>query len=326
MSADKLQTPFGVFSGVTSIDYYPDSKIRGIRLDVKNVIMTHAGELIPFYGDDSPRRKYKSSVTFHENGMIRSVSLEEQQEVMTPIGELPAELVTFYDTGELKRVFPLDGKISGFWSEEDERALNIPLSFDFDFTSFTAMISGICFYKSGVIRSVTLFPEERIEIKHMAVGTIEVRQGFSLYEDGMLQSLEPASPTTIATPIGMLIAYDQNANGVNADSNALCLDNRGRIARVITGNSIKVHANGAVFSFMQKEIVEEDDDGSAGIIPLSVEFQYDSRTVVITNTDGTPSCFNFDHTYSINNTMVNDLACSNGSCANCTNCANCTLA
>lgn len=31
--------------------------------------------------------------------------------------------LTFYENGELKRVFPLDGKISGFWSEEEEKRL-----------------------------------------------------------------------------------------------------------------------------------------------------------------------------------------------------------
>lgn len=320
MSEEKLQTPFGVYSGVISTDTFPDGMVKGIRLNEKNVIMTHAGELIPFYGEDSPRRKYKSSVTFHENGMIRSVSLEEQQEVMTPIGELPAELVTFYDTGELKRVFPLDGKISGFWSEEDERALNIPLRFDFDFTSFTAMISGLCFYKSGDIKSVTLFPGEQIELRHKAVGTMAVRQGFSLYEDGKLQSLEPLSPTKIKTPIGLLTAYDPNANGVNADKNAICLDEQGRISSVICGDKIFVKSSGAMFSFGPKEVCD-DDDMSLGVIPLRIEFDYDHRLVTIIS-DGTSGSYSFDHEYMIFSGTVNNPGCSDGDCAACALCKN----
>lgn len=229
MSEEKLLTPYGVFAGVVSTDYDEEGGIESITLDEKNVIVTHAGELIPFYGAETPRRKYKPAVTFHKNGMIRSVTLEEQQEVVTPIGTLPAELVTFYDTGELKRVFPLDGKISGFWSEEEEAALNIPLRFEFDFTSFTAIISGICFYKSGSIKSITLWPKEQIDITLPAIGAIKVRNGFSLYESGALESLEPAVPTKIMTPAGEKKVYDRHAVGVNADSNALTFDEEGNV-------------------------------------------------------------------------------------------------
>jgi hypothetical protein len=80
-------------------------------------------QLIPFYGEDSLRRKYKASVTFYGNRALKAVSLDAQQEVLTPIGEMPAELVTFYDTGELKRVFPLDGKSAASGRKRTSAAL-----------------------------------------------------------------------------------------------------------------------------------------------------------------------------------------------------------
>jgi hypothetical protein len=195
------------------------------------MLVTHVGELVPFY-TETHRRKNKCSVEFHKNGMVKAVALNEIQEIQTPIGEFPAELVTFYETGELKRFFPLDGKISGMWSEEEEKSLAIPLSFEFPFSSFTAIISGIAFYKTGDIRSITLFPGEKIPIS-TEYGEIPARNGFSLYESGKLESLEPALPFVIQTPTGPRRAFDPNAIGVNADINSLVFSEEGKIINYI---------------------------------------------------------------------------------------------
>lgn len=323
MNKETIVTPYGAYAGVTSVEYFPDGKIKGVRLGEKNVIVTHAGELYPFYGDDSPRRKYKSTVTFHPNGMIRAVSLEKMQDVMTPVGELPAELVTFYDTGELKRVFPLDGKISGFWTEEDERPLNIPLNFDFEFASFSGIITGICFYKSGDIRSLTLFPGETVDIKTAGSGTLSARQGFSLYEDGKLKSLEPALPTKVLTPAGALSAYDPNAIGVNADSNSLRFDEQGRILSLIS-SSDKVFANrksdGASFLFSTKTRKDVDNE-TLEIIPVKISFDYDGKTVILTDEDVKPIQLSFDDDFIITSGGSDVFGCSSADCASCSLCS-----
>jgi antitoxin component YwqK of YwqJK toxin-antitoxin module len=222
-----IQLPSGVFAGVTHHACYPDGELEGIKLSEKNMLLTHAGELIPFYTETN-RRKNKFSVEFYQNGMIKAIALNEVQEIQTPIGEFPAELVTFFETGELNRFFPLDGKIGGMWSEQEEKALTIPLSFDLPFTTFTAIISGIAFYKSGNIRSITLFPGETICLA-TKYGEIVTRNGFSLYESGKLESLEPAVPTLIKTPSGPLNAFDPDAVGINADVNSLVFDENGEI-------------------------------------------------------------------------------------------------
>jgi hypothetical protein len=167
-------------------------------------------------------------VEFYKDSMVKAIALNEVQEIQTPIGEFPAELVTFFETGELKRFFPLDGKIGGMWSEQEEKALAIPLSFDLPFASFSAIISGVAFYKSGNIRSITLFPGETVRIS-TKYGEIITRNGFSLYESGNLESLEPAVPTVIKTPTGTLNAFDRDAVGVSADVNSLVFDEEGEV-------------------------------------------------------------------------------------------------
>ena len=227
-----IQTAYGIFGNVISHEKYETGELRSLRLTDMNVLLTHAGELIPAYSE-TERRKFKPSVEFHRNGMVKAVSLEEQQDIETPIGELPAELLTFYDSGELSRVFPLDGKISGFWSEDDERNLQIPFHFDLGFTEFTALLNAISFYKDGAIRSITLYPDEIILVT-TSYGPILVRNGVSLYPDGELESIEPSEPITLATPIGRITAYDTEAVGITADSNSLCFDPKGKLISLTT--------------------------------------------------------------------------------------------
>ncbi|SHH99641.1 hypothetical protein SAMN02745823_01850 [Sporobacter termitidis DSM 10068] len=318
MTTGTIQTPYGVFSGVVSQAHYPDGRFQGLRLEDRNVILTHAGELVPFYGEETLRRKSKASVTFHENGMIKAVALEEQQEVMTPIGELPAELITFYDTGEVHRVFPLDGHLSGFWSEEDERELNIPLSFDLGFTSFTAMLSCICFYKSGQIKSVTLFPGEEIDAALRGFGQIKARHGFSLYDTGELESIEPAEPVRLQTPAGLLTAYDPSATGISADSNSLVFDKEGRLAGLKTaGERILAKAAGGAFHSFSPAVLCADDACSSVSLPINIRFQHDSEAVIISD-DQSAALFSFHDDFFIH--PADRPNCSPADCASCSLC------
>ena len=318
---DRIHDINDMFNGICDVTYFKSGAVNSIRLNQENMIITHAGQLIPFSGEETPRRKYKASVTFFEDGALKSVSLNAQQEVMTPIGEMPAELVTFYDTGELKRIFPLDGKISGFWSEEDERALNIPFNFEFDFTAFSAMLTGICFYKTGEIRSITLYPKELIKITHPSAGTLSVRQGFSLYESGNLHSFEPAAPVKLQTPIGLITAFDPNANGVNADLNSICLDEQGNIQSLVTAAD-RIHvsrkSDGVSSTFQPKMLYAADEP--AELVTLTVKFNHESKTVTIIDTDVTPHCYSFDDNYIIYNNAFSPTGCSSGDCSSCSLC------
>lgn len=262
-----LQTPFGILGAVRSFERYPSGELKSAILGDENVILTHAGELTPYY-TETPRRKYKPSVEFFKSGLVKAVSLEEQQEVRTPIGELPAELITFYESGELCRVFPLDGKVTGYWTEADEAEENIPLTFDLGFVQFTAKLSAICFYPSGDIKSITLFPGETI-----TVGEVNVRHGLALYESGALSSLEPATPTMVPTPIGTLTAFDSEAIGVHADENSLHFYEDGSIKSLKTmTNTITVTCgDGSKKTYTQEPIPGLPEEETA-FLPLTVHF------------------------------------------------------
>lgn len=259
-----IQIEHGILGDVENFHTFPSGELQSVKLGGKNMVVTHVGELVPAYTENS-RRKNKASVEFHKNGLIKTVLLEEQEEVETPIGTLPLEQISFYNTGEVYRVFITNGQISGFWSEEDEKQYNIPLSFDFDFGKFTTYISSICFYKSGTIKSITLFPGERININTPA-GPIETTIGFSLFENGELESVEPAESLQIKTAIGEFSAIDPEANGINADSNSVKFDEKSRLYQ------FKVVEN--------KIMVQTDDGGFDMIIPEEGKHPlYDDQTV-----------------------------------------------
>lgn len=279
-----LQTAFGVFGGVDTISTYPEGELESLRLSERNVIVTEIGELTPAYTETN-RRKNKASVEFDRQGLVNGVALEEMQEVHTPIGDLPAERVKFYPTGELYRLFILDGQISGFWSEVDERGLNVPLSFNLGFTSFQAMLNGICFYKDGGIRSITLFPGERITVT-TPLGDVDTTVGLALYESGALHSVEPAEVVLVETPLGQLAAYDPDQNGLNADSNSLVFTEDGKIGGLITcDNQIYVQTEDETMeTFKPKVKVHPLYDETFTVAGLSVEFDYEKDTVSI---DGT---------------------------------------
>lgn len=310
-----IQTPYGVFGDVVSYDVYGSGELKSVMVEGKNMVLTHAGELVPAYTENN-RRKYKPSVEFYRDGMIKSVYLEEQQDVETPIGDFPAELITFYETGEVKRVFPLDGKISGYWSEEDEKGLNIPLSFSLGFAEFTAMISGICFYKDGDIRSITLYPGEKANV-NTKYGNISVRNGFSLYESGALMSCEPNLPSVINTPIGKIVAYDNDANGITADSNSLCFYEDGNVKSLITfQNKIAVQTNDErLLWFMPQVIPAIDEDGDDTLAGLKVEFKGD--TIVF---NGSQEFKREETGFTILPFMNGMPMCSPSDCANCSLC------
>ncbi len=225
--------------GITSFTSYPNGQIEDCTLNEKNLIESSYGTLIPRYGRPDMRNKELKSLSFYESGAIRSVALEEQTNLQTPMGPFPAELVTFYEDGSLDSIFPLNGQIGFGWSEREEKALAKPVWFEFPFASFTAKPLGLRFYQSGNLRSLILWPEEIVPVK-TSVGVVPTRIGFKLYASGALQSLEPAAPVSVPTPVGLLKAYDNTALGVDADLNSLRFSEAGALTRLSTSGDVVV--------------------------------------------------------------------------------------
>jgi len=308
-------------AGVESYSCYPDGELLGVKLSEKNMLVTQAGELIPAY-TETHRRKNKYSVEFYSCGKIKKIALDEIQKVQTPLGELPAELIIFFETGEIKRVFPLDGKISGLWTEQEEKKLATPLLFNLPFTTFSAIIGGIAFYQNGVIRSITLFPGETVPIA-TKYGEIRTHNGFSMYESGNLESLEPSAPVAIQTPIGDLTAFDPNAIGINADINSLVFDEDGKVLRLTTvKNRIAAKTADGQLLFSPREVINPLDDESMITEGLKISFDYTANTVKFTEPEKETILPISGSIFTITAHSTSALMCSPTDCAACSLCQN----
>ncbi len=305
--------------GIANSYCYENGEIEGCILNEENIIHTQYGDLIPRYGPDEVRRKYSHSISFYPGGTIKSISLEQQTDIITSMGTFPAELVTFYESGAIKRLFPLNGKISGYWTESDEEQLCREFQFRFPFGSFKAKIINLSFYESGNLKAMTLWPGQSIILK-TKLGLFPVRIGFSLYEDGSVKSIEPAYDITISTPIGNIDVFNENAMGICGDVNSLCFNPNGGIRSLIsTSSKIAVFdGEGAVDIIepsMRLDPIEED---KYIIIPLKISFE------------GHHVRFEGEHTrvydlYTSRFSVVNDSAPRPASTFPCGDCSSCSL-
>lgn len=228
-----ITTNYGALKGVSSLTCYASGSIKECTLIKKNTIITPYGKLIPQYEDRNERRKHIYSLSFYDNGSIKSIALQNQVEVETSIGFLPTERLTFYENGKIKRLFPLNGKLTGYWSEEQEYQLAKKVKITLPIGDICQRIIGICFYDTGEVKSITFWPNEVVEIS-TPLGILAARIGLSLYRNGKLKSFEPSQPIYLNTPIGKIGAYDNNPIGVHGDSNSLVFNEDGSIKSLLT--------------------------------------------------------------------------------------------
>ena len=228
-----LETPYGAVPVKGLVDRYPDGQLRAVYPAGPVGLHTTAGSLCPQHTIDDSRRQTLPPLTFHPNGRIRSLPLETRTAVETPIGTLPAELVTFHPNGALARVFPLNGKLSGYWTEADEAALAEPLTIPLPAGPISARFVAVAFDPEGRLRSLTMWPDEEVSVA-TPIGPIPSRMGVSLYPDGGLRSLEPAKPVPVPTPAGTILAFDPDADGICGDLNSLVFSPEGQVTRVAT--------------------------------------------------------------------------------------------
>ena len=180
------------------------------------------------------------TIQLYKSGEIKGIDIEGVASVQISNYHLKAEKVTFYKDGRIKKVFPLNGRLSAYWSEDEEYKLAQNIRFTFDFGNVNNKIICVKFYKSGVIRSLTFWPEERVSIKYKDK-IIRCRTGISMFENGRLMTCEPSTPVEISTPIGNLEAFDKNSIGITGDCNSFKFDKEGNVIELITStNTIKV--------------------------------------------------------------------------------------
>lgn len=268
--------------GIISTWKYNSGEIESYKFEKQNKITINNNEYIPLYSYLDNRRKELPSLRLYKSGKVKSIILEKSKELDTKYGKYQVEKVTFYENGNIKRIFHLDGKISGYWSEDDEYSLAKEYYFSFLFGEFNVKTISIYFYKSGEIKSLTLWPKELIKIK---VGNkiINVRSGVSIFENGRLSSCEPVFPTKINTNIGLIEAFDKNALGICGDKNSLEFFQDGRVKSLITSTDIidVYEGNKLINTHSPKEQILYSGGNEMELTTINIEFN--KENIIIDN-------------------------------------------
>lgn len=270
---EDILTRYGLIKGISTAEFYNNKSVKECKLNCYNEIKTSFGKFVPQYEDDGLRRKYITSLSFYKSGSLKSISLQNQIYIKTSIGKIPAEFITFYESGSIKRVFPLNGKITAYWTEKNEYNLASYINFDFMFAKFKGKIIGVYFYESGAVKSLTFWTADSISINTPA-GNLDCRIGLSIYESGRLMSAEPAKPMLIQTLIGSIFAFDINAIGINGDMNSLSFYEDGSVKTIYTStDKIEVKNKiGTVAVFEPRLKKSVFNENAMDVISLKIEF------------------------------------------------------
>ena len=268
-----MDTKYGVINDVTAFDYYDNGDIRRCIVCGKNLIKLTCGTVVPQYIDDGKRKKLIKSMTFYKAGNLDTVILQNITSVETSLGVIPAEMVTFYESGSVKRIFPSFGTITAFWTEEDEYEFAPEISVRLPFGKYQGKAINIMFTETGELKSMTLWPKDSLPIE-TAQGKIITRIGFSQYADGKIRSVEPRKPVLLNTPIGALRAFDPDALGIDGDNNSVVFARDGGIKSLLTSEiSVTVMRDGEAISSFAPIIKSSNYfDDELALDPLKISF------------------------------------------------------
>lgn len=278
----KAELKEGVLNGVVYVGKYNTGEIEAYKVEEESKLTIGNHEYTPLYSYLDARRKEFPAVRMYKNKKIKSIALEKPEEIETKYGIYLAEKVIFYEDGNVKRIFPLDGKISGYWSEDDEYELAKEYSFKLLCGEFKTKVISLYFYESGNIKSITLWPKEIIKI-NLNNRIFSIRTGISFYESGNVSSCEPVIPIKIHTSIGIIEAFDKNALGICADINSLEFYENGDVKALITStNVIEVYKNSNLVNIHSPK-EERIYSGSDEMELVTVKVQFNKNNIIIDN-------------------------------------------
>lgn len=267
-----IKTKYGNLNEANVIGRYNSGEVEYYSVKEKSELKILGHSFIPLYEEMKERRKELPAIRFYKSGNIKTISLNEQTTIKTDIGEFSVEKIVFYEDGQIKRLFPLDGKISAYWAEEDEYKLAKEHTVHTERGDFCSKIISLLFFKSGKVKSLTLWPKERIKLK-IQDELINTRIGLSFYENGEISSCEPAIPTPIKTPIGVLYAFDKSAIGIHGENNSLKFNEDGSIKSLITStNRIEVANSKGERNIYSPKIIKKYVGDINTSIPVLIEF------------------------------------------------------
>ncbi|MFT8351536.1 hypothetical protein [Clostridium saccharoperbutylacetonicum] len=275
-----IEIKCGILNDAFIAEYYSTGEPESYSVEEKSELEILEYKFVPLYDFPHERRKELPSVKVFKSGNIKSIALNELRSIVTTIGSFEVEKITFYENGSINRLFLLDGKLSGYWSEDDEYKLAKAYKFDFEFSSFEAKPISLHFYETRELKSITLWPKERVKLNIDEYELI-IRVGFSLYKSGKLKSCEPFRPTSINTPIGNIDAYDINSVGIHGDTNSLNFYENGKLKSLITStNIITVYtANGDKIIHSPRKVRLYSSSEVMDTVTLKVEFT-DNKVII----------------------------------------------
>lgn len=314
----EVLTKYGNLKGVITPTFYPNGSLKECILEEYNEIETRYGILVPSYEQYDVRKKYTRSISFYENGDIEGIALQKQKKITTKVGSIPAEFITFYNNGSIKRIFPLNGKLSGYWSEDDEYNLAEEVELNVKTGILKTKFVGIQLYEDESVKSITLWSKDTINV-FSPIGYIDLRNGISFYNDGKIKSLEPKNPTLIKTAIGGIKAYDTNVLGINGDSNSLTFSEDGKITSLVSATDeiaiVDRSGNRSIVKQTLKQNLFNND--VMDVIPLKVEFFEDK---VRFNNDVKSEYVIKDNIFIVDHKQYDEQSM----CGNCDECGGCT--
>lgn len=283
-TVDSLYGPIPV-SGI--VERFEDGGLKSCTPADPVVFRTALGPLAAQHSTDDLRRRTVQSLSFHPGGALRALPLEQPTRIDTPAGPMDAELVTFHPDGSLSRAFPLNGKLSGYWTQEDEGRLARPVELATPLGVVRAKLIGVRFAPEGQLLSLTLWPGETLEVQ-TPVGLLAARVGVSYHPDGALRSLEPARPQGVPTPAGLIQAYDLDAVGICGDDNSLGFWPDGGVRRISTSLTRVVAWGPREVQHTFTPGTRESLCGDADREPVPMRLEFQAATARIRSSDAEP--------------------------------------
>lgn len=293
------QMLYNELKGIKNINYYKNGNIESIFLEEKNELIINKVKFIPQYDVFSEIRKYVPSLKFYPEGELKAIILQDSTPIEVNNMYFQIEKVTFYKGGQYQRIFMKDGKISGYWTEDDEYRLAYKYKLDLGVVNINNKIISLYLYEGGKIKAITLWPKERIKINIEKNINIICRIGISLYEEGKLKSCEPAIPQKIKTIIGDIEVYNENAIGIHGENNSLKFYEDGKIKSLITssteirisdklGNEIekyipKIKTKYLFSSLTEKETIEIEFKEKSIVVNNKKEYEFNNFSITTVN-------------------------------------------
>lgn len=219
---------------LSNIELFSDGSVRSGFPKQEYHFNTDYGTFKAQHTNDDARKQTINSLEFFECGNLRKISLEKQTTVQTIHGEIPAELILFYNSKEIRKIFPLNGKITGYWSEKDEYKLADQLEFIIDDIHIKGKFINIEFYENQALKSLLLWPNETMELD-INNEKIKIKNKITFYENGKIKSIEPVKSVLVDTVIGKINVFNTASSGLGYGSTVI-FDESGNIKELNTSS------------------------------------------------------------------------------------------